>query len=93
MVERHMVVLNRLGLHARAAARLVHTASAFQSVVRLERSDRRASADAKSLLSVLMLAASRGTSLRATAEGCDEAKALEAVCALIANGFGEMEEE
>ncbi|HEY0079926.1 MAG TPA: HPr family phosphocarrier protein [Pyrinomonadaceae bacterium] len=89
MVEQQVVVTNRLGLHARAAARLVRTASAFCSTVRLERADRSASADAKSILSVLMLAAARGTSLRATAEGADEREALGAVCELITSGFGE----
>ena len=61
MVERRVVVTNRLGLHARAAARLVRTASGFRSTVRLERADRSASADAKSILGVLLLAATRGT--------------------------------
>jgi phosphocarrier protein NPr len=89
LVERQVRVVNRLGLHARAAARLVRTASAFRSRVRLERADRSASADAKSILSVLMLAASRGTELRATAEGADEREALDAVCGLIEGGFGE----
>ena len=89
MVERQIVVSNRLGLHARAAARLVRTASAFRSSVRLERADRSASADAKSILSVLMLAAARGTPLRAVAEGADEEAAIAAVCELIASGFGE----
>ena len=91
MVERQVVVINRLGLHARAAARLVRTASAFRSCVRLERADSNASADAKSILSVLMLAAARGTSLRASAEGADEEAALAAVCELITDGFGEGE--
>ncbi len=89
MVARGVRVVNRLGLHARAAARLVRTASAFRSSVRLERADRSASADAKSILSVLMLAASRGTELRVEAEGEDEEAALEAVCGLIQGGFGE----
>ena len=92
MVEQQVTVTNRLGLHARAAARLVRTASAFQSNVRLERADRSASADAKSILSVLMLAAARGTCLRATAEGSDEHEALGAVCELFTGGFGEVEE-
>ena len=52
MVERYVTVVNRLGLHARAAARLVRTASAYRSAVRLEHADRSASADAKSILSV-----------------------------------------
>ena len=89
MVERWVVITNRLGLHARAAALLVRTASAYQSALRLEREDRTASADAKSILSVLMLAASRGTRLLATAEGADEAEAMAALCGLFASGFGE----
>ena len=89
MLERQVTVTNRLGLHARAAARLVRTASVYRSTLRLERADRSASADAKSILSVLMLAAARGTTLRATAEGADEDEALRAVCELIASGFGE----
>jgi phosphotransferase system HPr (HPr) family protein len=93
VVECGVKIVNALGLHARAAAKLVRTASAFRSNVRLERSDRSASADAKSILSVLMLAASRGTELRAWAEGPDEREALDAVCELIAGGFGETEEK
>ena len=89
MVERQVTVSNRLGLHAQAAERLVRTASALRSSVRLERTDRSAAADAKSILSVLMLAASRGTPLRAVAEGADEEAAIAAVCELIASGFGE----
>jgi phosphocarrier protein HPr len=91
MIERRVRVTNRLGLHARAAALLVRTASAFQSALRLERVDGTASADAKSILSVLMLAASRGTELRATADGEDEVEAINALCELFASGFGENE--
>lgn len=87
------MVTNRLGLHARAAARLVRTASQYRSTVVIERADGSASADAKSILSVLMLAASRGTELRATADGADEREALGAVCALITSGFGEDDSE
>ena len=89
MVERQVVVTNRLGLHARAAARLVRAATGFRSTVRLERADRSAAADAKSILSVLMLAATRGTELRVTAAGPDEEEALDAICALIVEGLGE----
>lgn len=92
MIERRVVVTNRLGLHARAAALLVRTASCFQSVLRLERADGTASADAKSILSVLMLAAARGTELRASAEGADEGEAMNALCRLFADGFGENEQ-
>ncbi|HEX8160543.1 MAG TPA: HPr family phosphocarrier protein [Pyrinomonadaceae bacterium] len=89
MQERKVVVVNRLGLHARAAAKLVRAAGEFVSGVRLERVDGGASADAKSSLSVLMLAAARGTELRVTAEGADEERAVEAVCRLIEGRFGE----
>ncbi|MGB7923936.1 MAG: HPr family phosphocarrier protein [Pyrinomonadaceae bacterium] len=89
MVERRVKITNRLGLHARAAAQLVRTANRFKSVLRLERIDGSAVADAKSILSVLMLAAAHGTELRATAEGADETEAMVAVCGLFADGFGE----
>jgi phosphocarrier protein HPr len=91
MIERRVRVTNRLGLHARAAALLVRTASAFSSALRLERADGTAAADAKSILSVLMLAASRETELVVTAEGADEVEAIGAVCALFIEGFGENE--
>lgn len=91
MVEQRVVVTNRLGLHARAAAQLVRMANSFQSMLRLERMDGSATADAKSILSVLMLAASRGTELRLTAEGADEREAISALRELFASGFGELE--
>jgi phosphocarrier protein HPr len=91
MVESWVVITNRLGLHARAAAQVVRTANSYKSVLRLERADGTASADAKSILSVLMLAASRGTRLLATAEGVDETEAMGALCGLFASGFGENE--
>lgn len=89
MVERRVVIRNRLGLHARAAARLVRIANNYQSAVRLERVDGSHSADAKSILSVLMLAAGFGTELRAIVHGEDEEEALSALCTLIAEGLGE----
>lgn len=91
MLERQVVITNRLGLHARAAATVVRTANRFQSSLRVERLDGSANADAKSILSVLMLAASRGTELRLTADGSDEREAIEALSRLFANGFGEKE--
>jgi phosphotransferase system HPr (HPr) family protein len=87
--ERRVIVANRLGLHARAAAKLVRAAGAFRSRVRIERADGGGAADAKSILSVLMLAAARGTELKVSAEGPDAAQAVEAVCALVAEKFGE----
>ena len=98
MIEKRVIVINRLGLHARAAARLVHMANRFQSTLRLRRVNDNGpaagdavSADAKSILSVLMLAAARGTELSATAEGADETDAIAALAELFRNGFGEAE--
>lgn len=91
MIQQSVEVTNRLGLHARAAAQLVRTACCFRSALRLERTDGSAVADAKSILSVLMLAACRGTILRATADGADEREALNALCKLFVEGFGEDE--
>ena len=87
MVERTLTVTAPLGLHARAAARLVRLASRFHSKVELSRVDSGLSADAKSILSVLMLAASRGTVLRASAEGADEEAAMLAIDRLFNDGF------
>jgi phosphocarrier protein HPr len=89
MVELTVAVRNKLGLHARAAARLVRTANQFRSELRLERIDGSASADAKSILSVLMLAASGGTELRAIADGQDEQAAIAALAGIFEAGFGE----
>src|SRR6266704_6363981 len=79
MVERIFTVRGRLGLHARAAAKLVRVASSFECKLQLQRIDDSASADAKSILSVLMLAAGKGTDLRAIAEGTDEKEAMSAL--------------
>lgn len=89
MVEGLITVTNRLGLHARAAAQLVRTANRFKSALGLVRIDGSAAADAKSILSVLMLAAARGTQLRLTADGPDEAEAFAVLSRLFADGFGE----
>lgn len=93
MVERTLLVKARLGLHARAAAKVVRVAQGFNSTMELRRVDNRASADAKSILSVLMLAASRGTELHVTVEGIDEEAALSAIDKLFADGFGETKQE
>lgn len=89
MLTRHVVVANRLGLHARAAARLVNVARQYTSHVRLERADTGQSADGKGIYGVLLLTASRGTELRVMAEGDDEHRAVEALCDLIARRFEE----
>ncbi|HYU98233.1 MAG TPA: HPr family phosphocarrier protein [Pyrinomonadaceae bacterium] len=93
MVERTLMIRQRLGLHARAAAKLVRVASTFQSQVHLRRLEGDVTADAKSILSVLMLAAGRGTELQASADGVDEEAAMDAIERLFAEGFGEVEAE
>jgi len=97
MIERTLLIRSRLGLHARAAAKLVRVASGFHSNVLLRRIDGpsgvNVSADAKSILSVLMLAASCGTELQASAEGTDEEAAMNAIEQVFAEGFGEIEPE
>lgn len=93
MIERTLLIKSRLGLHARAAAKLVRVAGGYQSQVLLRRVDGSATADAKSILSVLMLAASHGTELLASVEGIDEEAAMNAIDRLFAEGFGETEPE
>ena len=91
MAERRLQVTSRLGLHARAAANLVRVASQFQSSLTLQRLDGNAEADAKSILSILTLAASRGTDLKIIAHGIDEQEALDAVVGLFSRDFDELE--
>ena len=91
MIEQTVTVTNRLGLHARAAATLVRTASRFSSDLALARPGSDTPADAKSILNVLMLSASQGTALHLSANGPDETAALATVAALFAQGFGEEE--
>ena len=89
MLEDRILVINRLGLHARAAAQLVRLAAKFKSGVTLFRADRNVFANAKSILSVLALAAGKGTELEIKVEGEDEEAALKEIEMLFANGFGE----
>ena len=91
MAERRVQVTSRLGLHARAAANLVRVAMQFQSSLTLQRVDGNAEADAKSILSILTLAASRGTELRVVAHGDDEQEALDALIGLFSRDFDETE--
>lgn len=87
MIERQIEVTNRLGLHARAAAKLVHLAGTFRSKVELVLSGD--VVDAKSILGILMLGAAQGTELILRCEGADEDAALEAVTALFNDRFDE----
>ncbi len=87
MKSEDVTLRNRLGLHARAASKLVQTASAHDCEVVLARGDRRV--NAKSIMGVLMLAAPVGTELRIECEGPDENEALAALVALIGDRFGE----
>jgi phosphoenolpyruvate-protein phosphotransferase len=91
LAERRIQVTGRLGLHARAAANLVRVASQFQSSLTIKRLDGNAEADAKSILSILTLAASRGTDLKIIANGVDEQEALDAVVGLFSRDFDETE--
>jgi phosphotransferase system HPr (HPr) family protein len=90
MREGTVTVINALGLHARAAAQLVRLAGKYRSKITLRRDDTGASANAKSILSVLALAASIGTVLRIQADGEDEPEAFDAVNEIFARGFNEM---
>lgn len=89
MIAGTVTIVNKLGLHARAASRLVNCAAGFASDIRLVKGAR--SVNGKSIMGVLTLAASRGTELIVEAEGADEQRALEAVTGLIAERFGEDE--
>lgn len=89
MIATSVIIVNKLGLHARAASRLVNCASGFASEIRLVKGTR--SVNGKSIMGVLTLAASRGTELVVEAEGADETLAVEAVADLIATRFGEEE--
>ncbi|MEJ2383868.1 MAG: HPr family phosphocarrier protein [Xanthomonadales bacterium] len=87
MNARPVTIVNRLGLHARAATRLVNCASGFSADVRLVRGAR--SVNAKSIMGVLTLAAATGAELVIEADGADEDAAVEAIAALIDDHFGE----
>jgi phosphocarrier protein len=82
-----VVVVNRLGLHARPSAKLTATAGRFRAEVWLSRNNRRV--NAKSIMGVMMLAAARGSTLTVEAEGPDADQAIAAIVELIASGFGE----
>ena len=92
MIARRIIIPNRLGLHARAAAKLVRLANSYASSVQLLRCDTpEKNVDAKSILGILMLAATQQTEIELIVDGADETEALKALCQLIQNKFGEPE--
>lgn len=87
MLNREIEIINKLGLHARAAAKLVGCANSFNSEVFLERNGQRV--NGKSIMGVMMLAANQGTLLQLEVHGQDEAEAIKALVDLINDRFGE----
>jgi phosphocarrier protein len=82
-----VAIKNRLGLHARAAAKFVHLASRYRAQVRVARAGR--VVDGKSIMGILLLSAAFGTTIEISADGADEHEALAALCHLVESGFGE----
>ena len=89
MLKREVEIVNKLGLHARASAKLTQTAGQFAADVFVRKAGRRV--NAKSIMGVMMLAAGKGTKIELETSGADEQEAMEAVVALITNLFGEGE--
>jgi len=87
MLTQEYLIINKLGLHARASALFVKTASRFSSEVKLAKEG--VEVNGKSIMGIMMLAASKGTTVSLTVDGADEAEALQAIGDLITNGFGE----
>ncbi len=89
MIQENLTIINKLGLHARAAAKLVGVAGRFESRIKLIKDGR--DADAKSIMSVMMLAATQGTELVVEIEGPDATEAWDALLHLVQDRFGEPE--
>ncbi len=89
MIKQNITIINKLGLHARAASKLVNCASQFESEVFIARSGNRV--NAKSIMGVMMLAASKGVDLELEVDGSDEEACQQALVELIGNRFGESE--
>ena len=87
MIEREVEIVNRLGLHARAAAKLVHLAGTFECDVTLGQNGEEV--DGKSILGILLLAAGQGSRVVLRCDGSDEEEAIDALTGLIADRFGE----
>jgi phosphocarrier protein len=89
MTRQEVEIINKLGLHARASTKLTQVASQFASQIWIERGSRRV--NAKSIMGVMMLAASKGSKITLEASGDDETQAIDALIELINNRFGESE--
>ncbi len=89
MIQREVTIVNKLGLHARAAAKFVTLASAFESDITVARNQR--SVNGKSIMGVMMLAASKGSTITLSTNGPDEKEAIEQLTTLISDCFGEPE--
>lgn len=86
MLEQTVEIVNKAGMHARAAAKLVELTSKYSCNIKVGHDKL---VDGKSILSLMMLAAAKGTKLRIIVDGPEEKKAMDAICELIANRFGE----
>ena len=82
-------IVNKLGLHARASAKLTQVANQFESDIWIEKNDKKV--NAKSIMGIMMLAASQGSDIKISTEGVDEKEALDSISALINDYFGEGE--
>lgn len=89
MIEKKIVIKNKLGLHARAAVKFVNLANRYSASVKIIKDSNEV--DGKSILGILTLAASQGTPIKLVINGRDEAQAMKALCELINNKFGEEE--
>jgi phosphocarrier protein HPr len=87
MLQREVEILNKLGLHARASAKLTQLAARYQSEVQMSRNGRKV--NAKSIMGVMMLAAGKGSRVVIETDGPDEGDAMEAIVSLIGDCFGE----
>ena len=89
MLQREVEIVNKLGLHARASAKLTQVAGKFEAEIWLSRNGRRV--NAKSIMGVMMLAAAKGSTIVIETDGADEAEAMQALERLVATRFGELE--
>lgn len=89
MISRDIEIRNKLGLHARAAAKLVHCAARFKSDIKIRKGEEEV--DGKSILGILLLAAARGSTITVTVDGEDEQEAIDAIQKLVDAKFDEVE--